>query len=170
MSYFDVRIPGLRMTVIEVDGQNIRPIEVDPFRIAPGETFDVLVQPEDRVYTVFAESMDRSGYTRGRLAPRSGMSAAIPSRRPAQVRTMADMGMGGMAGMEGGGKTSAGSSDMMAHPIHLHGMWMELENGAGSNQPRKHTSGFRWRSRQKSRDAGSCTATSCFIWTWGCSV
>ena len=126
MSYFDVRIPGLRMTVIEADGQNIRPIEVDQFRIAPGETFDVLVQPEDRAYTIFAESMDRSGYTRGTLAPRAGMSAAIPSRRPAQVRTMADMGMGGMAGMEGGGKTSAGSSDMMAHPIHLHGMWMEL--------------------------------------------
>jgi len=112
MSYFDVRIPGLRMTVIQADGQNIRPIEVDQFRIAPGETFDVLVQPEDRAYTIFAESMDRSGYTRGTLAPRAGMSAAIPSRRPAQVRTMADMGMGGMAGMEGGGKTSAGSSDM----------------------------------------------------------
>lgn len=116
MSYFDVRVPGLRMTVIQADGQNIRPIEVDQFRIAPGETFDVLVQPEDRAYTIFAESMDRSGYARGTLAPRSGMSAAIPPRRPAQVRTMADMGMGGMAGMEAGGKTSAASSDMAGMP------------------------------------------------------
>ena len=116
MSYFDVRIPGLRMTVIEADGQNIRPIEVDQFRIAPGETFDVLVQPEERAYTIFAESMDRSGYTRGTLAPRSGMSAPIPARRPAQVRTMADMGMGGMGGMETGSKTSADSSDMAGMP------------------------------------------------------
>jgi CopA family copper-resistance protein len=107
MSYFDVRIPGLRMTVIQADGQNVRPIEVDQFRIAPGETFDVLVEPDDRAYTIFAESMDRSGYTRGTLAPHTGMSAAVPGRRPPQVRTMADMGMGGMAGMEPKGKSNA---------------------------------------------------------------
>ena len=117
MSYFDVRIPGLRMTVIQADGQNVRPIEVDQFRIAPGETFDVLVQPEDRAYTIFAESMDRSGYARGTLAPHAGMSAAVPSRRPRQVRTMADMGMGDMAGMEPKGKNK-GDVDMagMASP------------------------------------------------------
>lgn len=28
---------------------------------------------------------------------------------------------------------------MMDHPIHLHGMWMELDNGAGALKPRKHT-------------------------------
>ncbi len=93
MTYFDVRIPGLKMTVVQADGQNVQPVEVDEFRIAPGETFDVLVQPGDEAYTVFAEVMDRSGYTRGTLAPSHGMSAAIPSRRPRPIRTMADMGM-----------------------------------------------------------------------------
>ena len=100
MTYFDVRIPDLRMTVVQVDGQNVQPVEVDEFRIGPGETYDVLVQPDDRAYTLFAEAMDRSGYTRGTLAPRLGMSAALPQRRPRPLRTMADMGMW-MSDMEG---------------------------------------------------------------------
>lgn len=65
MTYFDVRIPDLKMTVVQVDGQNVQPVEVDEFRIAPGETYDVIVQPDDRAYTLFVEAMDRSGYTRG---------------------------------------------------------------------------------------------------------
>ena len=89
------------MAVVAADGQYVRPVEVDEFRIAPGETFDVIVQPEDRAYTVFAESLDRSGYTRGTLAPRAGMSVAAPARRPRPIRTMADMGMD-MAGMPAG--------------------------------------------------------------------
>lgn len=93
MTYFDIRIPGLKMSVVQADGQNVQPVEVDEFRIAPGETFDVLVQPGDRAYTLFAEAMDRSGYTRGTLAPSQGMSAAIPPRRPRPLRTMIDMGM-----------------------------------------------------------------------------
>lgn len=93
MTYFDIRIPGLKMTIVAADGQYVRPVEVDEFRIAPGETFDVVIQPEDLAYTVFAESLDRSGYTRGTLAPRPGMSAAVPPRRPRPIRTMADMGM-----------------------------------------------------------------------------
>jgi CopA family copper-resistance protein len=100
MTYFDVRIPDLKLTVVQVDGQHVQPIEVDEFRIGPGETYDVLVQPDDRAYTLFAEAMDRSGYTRGTLAPRPGMSAALPPRRPRPLRTMADMGMD-MSGMEG---------------------------------------------------------------------
>ena len=258
MTYFDVRIPDLKMTVVQADGQHVRPIDVDEFRIAPGETFDVIVQPDNRAYTLFAESLDRSGYTRGTLAPREGMSAPIPSRRRRPLRTMIDMGMsaeGGMndmKGMEGMssmrampgmvmGPSLPGSSPvahdrdthgagnasvpmilrnrlaepgsgfedvtgkvlvytdlqalhpsadrrdpereielhitgnmerymwsfegqpyadartaipfrygerlrlflvndtMMEHPVHLHGMWMELENGAGVQQPRKHT-------------------------------
>jgi len=258
MTYFDVRIPDLRMTVVQADGQHVRPVDVDEFRIAPGETLDVIVQPGDRAYTVFAESMDRSGYTRGTLAPRQGMSAPMPSPRRRPLRTMIDMGMsadGGMndmKGMEGmssmrampgmvmgpslpgsppvahdrdthgAGNASvpmilrnrlaepgSGFEDvtgkvlvytdlqalhpsperpepereieihitgnmerymwsfegqpyadartpipfrygerlrlflvndtMMEHPVHLHGMWMELENGAGAQQPRKHT-------------------------------
>lgn len=267
MTYFDVRIPGLKMTVVQADGQNVRPVEVDEFRIAPGETFDVIVQPEDRAYTLFAESLDRSGYTRGTLAPREGMTAPLPPRHPHPLRTMTDMGMdmsggksakkieskpsmanmpgmenmpginmGGLRGpslpgsppvMHGPDKHGPGNSSvammernrlddpgsgfdetdgkvlvytdlqsltpqqdqrepqreielhvtgnmgrymwsfdgkkyseaktpisfrygerlrlilvndtMMEHPIHLHGMWMELENGAGAHQPRKHT-------------------------------
>lgn len=266
MTYFDVRIPGLEMTVVQADGQNVQPVKVDELRIGPGETYDVIVEPDDRAYTLFAEAQDRSGFTRGTLAPRSGMSAEIPPRRPRPLRTMADMGMemSGMAGMDTPGaampgmeKTGAAmpgmdmapmggpglpgspavphgpdshgagnsvvamtarsrvdepgsglegtasralvysdlkslapypdrreparevelhitgnmerymwsfdgkkyseartpipftfgerlrmvlvNDTMMEHPIHLHGMWMELENGAADYQPRKHT-------------------------------
>ena len=96
-SFFDVRIPGLSMTVVQVDGQNVEPVTVDEIRVAIAETYDVIVEPvEDRAYTIFAEAMDRSGYARGTLAPRRGMSADIPTRRRRSVRTMADMGMAGM--------------------------------------------------------------------------
>lgn len=256
-SFFDVRIPGLPLTVVQADGQNVEPVTVDEFRIAIAETYDVIVEPtEDRAYTIFAESMDRSGYARGTLAPRAGMSAPIPERRRRPLRSMMDMGMdmsgmemGGMImpGMEAGGHAGHESQPpateaavphgpdghgpgnsmvpqvtrprlddpglglgedgrrvlvyrdlravtpnhdhreperelelhltgnmerymwsfdgrkfsqspepipmrlgervrvtfvndtMMEHPIHLHGMWMQLENGAGMRRPRKHT-------------------------------
>ena len=94
MTFYDVQIPGLTMTVVQADGQNVQPVMVDEFRIGPAETYDVIVQPtEDRAYTIFAETMDRSGYARGTLAPRLGVSADIPARRPRPLRTMADMGM-----------------------------------------------------------------------------
>ena len=103
MTFQDVRIPGLKMTVVQADGQNVQPVEVDEFRIGPAETYDVIVEPkEDRAYTIFAETLDRSGYARGTLAPRPGMSAAVPERRPRPLRTMADMGMD-MPGMQMGG-------------------------------------------------------------------
>jgi len=93
-TYFDVRIPGLKLAVVQADGQNIKPMTVDEFRIAIAETYDVLVEPfEERAYTIFAEAMDRSGFTRGTLAPKEGMTAPIPQRRKRPVRTMADMGM-----------------------------------------------------------------------------
>ncbi len=267
MTYYDVRIPGLKMTVVQADGQNVAPIAVDELRIAVAETYDVLVEPEERAYTIFAETLDRSGYARGTLTPRSGESAPLPERRPPPIRTMKDMGMGetGMsedaarppapmrhgapalvsAAPEPGGHASMGAAQMtgaelhgpdthgpgnsviamaparrldeagtglenaghrvlvyrdlrsispgpdpreperevelhltgnmerymwgfdgrsfwdaqepipfyhgerlrltlvndtmMEHPIHLHGMWMELENGAGRYKPRKHT-------------------------------
>lgn len=107
-SYFDVRIPGLSMTVVQADGQNVEPVEVDELRIAIAETYDVLVTPlEDRAYTVFAEAMDRSGFARGTLAPRVGMSAEVPERRDRPLLRMEDMGMT-MAGMgnSGEGKSS----------------------------------------------------------------
>ncbi len=94
MTFYDVRIPGLRMTVVQVDGQNVQPVVVDEFRIGPAETYDVILEPAgDGPYTIFAETMDRSGYARGTLATRLGASAAIPERRPRPLRTMADMGM-----------------------------------------------------------------------------
>ncbi|MEX2493251.1 MAG: copper resistance system multicopper oxidase [Nitrospirales bacterium] len=94
MTFFDVRIPGLTMTVVQADGQNVQPVVVDEFRIGPAETYDVIIQPaEDRAYTLFAETMDRSGYACGTLAPRPGMTAPLPPRRPRPLRTMADMGM-----------------------------------------------------------------------------
>jgi CopA family copper-resistance protein len=94
MTYFDVRIPGLKLEVVQADGQDVVPVVVDEFRIAVAETYDVIVEPrEDRAYTIYAESMDRSGYARGTLAPRAGMSAPIPEPRSRPLRTMADMGM-----------------------------------------------------------------------------
>ncbi len=110
MSYFDVRIPGLKMTVVQADGQNVQPVTVDEFRISVAETFDVIVQPtEDRAYTVFAESMDRSGFARGTLASRHGMSAPIPPLREPPLLTMKDMGMS----MDHGGMASMGKMESM---------------------------------------------------------
>lgn len=94
MTFYDVRIPGLTMMVVQADGQNIQPVTVEEFRFGPAETYDVIVQPsEDRAYTIFAETMDRSGYARGTLAPRPGMEGEIPERRARPLRTMEDMGM-----------------------------------------------------------------------------
>jgi CopA family copper-resistance protein len=94
MSFFDVRIPGLKLTVVASDGQDVEPVTVDEFRIGTAETLDVIVQPaEDRAYTIFAASMDRSGYARGTLAPREGMTAEVPPLEPRSLLTMSDMGM-----------------------------------------------------------------------------
>jgi len=94
MTFYDVRIPGLPMTVVQADGQDIQPVETDELRIAVAETYDVVVtQPDDRAYTLFAETMDRSGYARGTLSPRRGMEAAVPPPRRRPMLTMADMGM-----------------------------------------------------------------------------
>jgi CopA family copper-resistance protein len=105
MTFYDVRIPGLTMTVVQADGQNVQPVMVEEFRFGPAETYDVIVQPiEDRAYTIFAETMDRSGYACGTLAPRHGMSGEIPVRRARPLRTMEDMGM---ANHDGGHDTHA---------------------------------------------------------------
>jgi len=91
---FNVRIPGLPMTVVAADGQNVQPVTVEEFQIAIAETYDVIVQPNgDQAYSVFSEAIDRSGYGRGTLAPRPGMSAPVPALRERPLRTMIDMGM-----------------------------------------------------------------------------
>ncbi|MDI3394469.1 copper resistance system multicopper oxidase [Pseudomonas sp. V98_8] len=96
MTYFDVRIPGLKMTVVAADGLHVKPVSVDEFRIAVAETFDVIVEPTQDAYTLFAQSMDRTGYARGTLAAKVGLSAPIPPLDPRPLVTMDDMGMGGM--------------------------------------------------------------------------
>ena len=94
MTMYDVRIPGLTMTVVQADGQNIQPVLVEEIRMGVAETYDVIIEPtEDLAYTVFAETIDRSGYARGTIAPRPGIEGKIPERRPRPLRTMEDMGM-----------------------------------------------------------------------------
>jgi CopA family copper-resistance protein len=97
MSIFNVRIPGLRLIIVQADGLNVRPVEVDEFQIAVAETYDVIVTPtEDRAYTLVAEANDRSGMGRATLAPRAGMAAEVPPLRERPLATMKDMGMGDM--------------------------------------------------------------------------
>lgn len=105
MTIFDVRIPGLSLTVVAADGKELDPVTVEEFRIAPGETYDVIVTPADEsAYTIFAQSADRSGYARATLAPRQGMSAPVPEPDRRVALSMADMGHGAStehAGHEG---------------------------------------------------------------------
>ena len=104
MSYFDVRIPGLKMTVVASDGQHVHPVSVNELRVAVAETYDVIVEVSDQeAYTIFAQSMDRTGYARGTLAIREGLSAPVPETDPRPLISMSDMGMdhGGMSGMSG---------------------------------------------------------------------
>ena len=140
MSYFDVRIPGLPMTVVQVSGQHVQPVETDEFRIAVAETYDVIVQPtDDRPYTIFAEVTDRSGYARGTLATRQGMKGEIPPRRKRPVLTMADMGMshGDMGGMDmGGGGGTGGMNHGAAAGAGAGGMaGMDHGNMPGMQMP-----------------------------------
>lgn len=220
MSIYDVRIPGLKMTVVSADGQNVEPVAVDEFRFGVAETYDVVVEPkEDKAYTIAAESIDRTGFALGMLAPREGLKGEVPPHRPRSLLTMMDMNMenmmkddphmdmSGMMGMKSGwadagtpaGHKALSYSDlrylgaqkdtrepmreilvtlggnmerfiwtingkkfeesgplklrygervrlkfvnetMMAHPMHLHGMFVQLENGQPAEKlPNKHT-------------------------------
>jgi CopA family copper-resistance protein len=118
MSYFDLRVPGLKLTVVSSDGQDVEPVTVDELRIGVAETYDVIVEPADAAYTIFAQSMDRSGYARGTLAPRAGMAAPVPPLDPVPWLTMADM-MGAMPGADHGTHGGMAGMDMSgAHGIH----------------------------------------------------
>ena len=166
MTYFDVRIPGVKMTVVAADGQYVTPVSVDEFRIAVAETYDVIVEPVQDACTIFAQSMDRSGYARGTLAIREGMTAPVPSTDPRPWLTMDDMGMGGMdhgsmggmdhgqmQGMDGGSMQSmdgsavesapAGSMAGMDHSSMAgmdHGSMAGMDHGsmAGMGDMQKH--------------------------------
>lgn len=90
---FNLRIPGLPMTVVATDGIDVRPVEIDELQIGNAETYDVIVQPGDQAYTFAAETIDRSGMGVATLAPRQGMRAAVPPLRERPTLTMTDMGM-----------------------------------------------------------------------------
>ena len=141
-SFFDVRIPGLKMTVIQSDGQDVEPVSIDEFRFGPGETYDVLVEPKDDAYTIFAQSMERSGYALGTLATRQGLSASIPTLDPVEWLTMADM-MGAMSHQKMNQKgmdhsaMSMGNMDMggMDHSNMHGGMAMDHSQHSGQSMP-----------------------------------
>lgn len=130
MTYYDFRVDGLPMTVVQADGQNIEPVETDELRIAVAETYDVVVTlPDERPRTLFAETMDRSGYARGTLATREGLKAPTPERRRRPMLTMADMGMAhgameaasaGMASADHGAHAAMGGGEEALHQTHAY--------------------------------------------------
>ena len=136
LTFYDVRVPGLPMTVVQVNGQHVQPVETDEFRIGIAETYDVVVEPGDRAYTVFAEAMDRSGYARGTLAPRAGMTAPVPERRERPSLTMMDMGMGhgsmGHEGMDMSGAAPGAAAGGMAGMDHSQ---MQGADHGGTDHP-----------------------------------
>ena len=160
MSFFDVRIPGLKMRVVAADGQNIEPVTVDEFRIGVAETYDVIVEPEsERAYAVFAQAIDRTGYALGTLTPDVSLRAEVPDFDPYPILTMTDMGMdmnnmagmhdmksmkgmkgmpemdtmSGMKGMNHSGSTMAGMPMKTEHPMPMRGA-----AGTGSDTPVVH--------------------------------
>lgn len=135
-SNFDIRIPGMKMTVVSADGQDVEPVQVDEIRITVAETYDVVVQmPDDKAHTIFAQSIDRSGYARATLAPEVGMQAEVPKLDPKTWLTMADMGMGDMADMDMG-SMEMGAMKMDQKPaMTMDRMGMESMGGAPTMQP-----------------------------------
>lgn len=141
MSIFDVRIPGLPMTVTQADGNDVEPVTVDEFRISVAETYDVIIEPRAAsAYTIFAQSEDRTGYARGTLAPRAGMTAPVPPMDPRPLLTMVDMGMGGIPGMkmDGAAKGATMRRGIGTGIEHMPGVKMEAPSpepsaGAGTS-------------------------------------
>ncbi len=144
MTYFDVRIPGLKMTVVAADGQYVHPVTVDEFRIAVAETFDVIVEPSGQdAFSIFAQDMGRTGYVSGTLAVREGLRAPVPSVDPRVILTMDDMGHGGMgAGHDMAAmnkdpadpSAQAGAHDMSKNGAQGRGAMSAMEHG-GSSTP-----------------------------------
>ncbi len=113
MTIFNVRIPGLKLSIVQADGQNVQPVAVDEFQIGVAETYDAIVEPtEDRAYTLVGEAVDRSGMARATLSPRAGLAAPVPPLRQRPLATMKDMGMGDMAMGGMSGMDMSGSGDM----------------------------------------------------------
>jgi CopA family copper-resistance protein len=139
---FNIRIPGLKLTIVAADGQPVRPVEVDEFQIGNAETYDVIVQPTgDVAFTLVAEAVDRSGMARATLAPRAGMIAAIPALRERPLATMKDMGMDmssmNMGGMKMGSSTPpAAMKGMTMGDGAMAGMAGMAAPGTGAPKPR----------------------------------
>jgi len=128
MTLFDVRIPGLALTVVAADGQPVRPVTVDELRIGNAETYDVVaIPPEDRAYTLFAQSLDRTGFARGTLAPRPGMTAPVPAPDPRVLLSMADLGHGAHAdhSMHAGHAMPAAAPDIHHAPTES-SPWVDM--------------------------------------------
>ena len=144
-TYFDVRIPGLPMQVIQADGMPVVPVETDEFRLAIAETLDVIVAPTGAAHTVFAEAMDRSGHARGTLVTGPEATAPVPSRRPRPLLTMADMGMdhGDMSGMDHVAPSGSdhGGSDQGAMPGMDHSAMPGMDHGGMHSTQHGHASG-----------------------------
>jgi CopA family copper-resistance protein len=151
MSIFDFRIPGLKMKVVATDGQYIEPVSVDEIRLGTAETYDVLVEPDEGAYTLFAQAIDRSGFARATLAEAAGLTAPIPDLDPPIILTHADMGMGGHSGHAGhgghgghGGHTAASGTGhkqhgQMDHSQHTGHKREQLGRaGFGSDAPVQH--------------------------------
>ena len=147
MTYFDVRIPGLKMTVVAADGQYVHPVTVEEFRIAVAETFDVIVEPSGQdAFTIFAQDSGRTGYVSGTLAMREGLRAPVPALDPRPILTMADMGMGSMShgdmgdmgGMQGMDMSGMPGMEMsgMDHGHDMAGMagMAGMDHGSGEQQ------------------------------------
>jgi CopA family copper-resistance protein len=139
MTFFDVRIPGLKMTVVAADGQYVEPVSIDEFRIGVAETYDVIVEPkDDRAYTIFAQAIDRSGYARGTLTPDLSLTAPVPKLDPVPVLNHADMGMGSHSHHAGH------KMPMKKHDAHHAGHQMPMKkhhaHHAGHQMPMKKDS------------------------------
>ena len=152
MTFFDVRIPGLKMTVVAADGQYVQPITIDEFRIGVAETYDVIVEPEhDMAYTLFAQSIDRSGYARGTLTPDYSLIGEVPELDQVPLLTHGDMGMGGMDhsmhNMNSSGKMNDAMPNMadsgkMDHSMHNMGSSEKMDHSMhnmGSSEKMDHS-------------------------------
>jgi CopA family copper-resistance protein len=155
MTFFNVRIPGLPMTVVAADGQNVQPVETDEFQIGNAETYDVIVQPHGAdAFAFVAEAIDRSGMGVAMLASRPGARAAVPPLRKPPVLTMADMGMGhgemsgsgGMAGMDHG---SMAGMDHSAMPGMEHGSAAQSADHSSAETPSHGMAGMNMRDTSK---------------------
>lgn len=148
MTIFDMRIPGLKMTVVAADGQNVQPVDIDEFRIGPAETYDVIVEPrQEGAYTLFAQAIDRSGYARGTLASREGLQAELPPMDPAPTLGHGEMGMhygNGDHGGHGGDTDARPELDHCPHGGHdskgAAASSTDIHRTAAHGRPAEHSS------------------------------